>query len=75
MEHKQERFQLLLASASSLFSSWFSGQTRATPTNSTLLIILIPLALLHSDVWGPSPLSSFFGYRIPFLELIHRVEV
>ena len=70
--NKLERLQLLPASASSSFSSWFScpaGQTRATPTNSNLLIVSIPLALLHSDVWGSSPVPSLSGYRIPFLEL------
>lgn len=73
--NKLERLQLLTASASSSFSSWFScpaGQTRATPTNSNLLIVSIPLAFVHSDVWGPSPAPSLSGYRIPFLELIHR---
>lgn len=54
--NKLERLQLLPASASSSFSSWFSCQldkhARARPTNSNLLIVSIPLALLHSDVWG-----------------------
>ena len=73
--NKLERLQLLPASASCSFSSWFgcpAGQTRATPTNSNLLIVSIPLAFVHSDVWGPSPAPSLSGYRIPFLELIHR---
>lgn len=72
--NKLERLQLLPASASSSFSSWFSRQLAraATPTNSNLLIVSIPLALLHSDVRGPSPVPSLSGYRIPFLELIHR---
>lgn len=54
--NKLERLQLLPAAASSSFSSWFSCQldkdARARPTNSNQLIVSIPLALLHSDVWG-----------------------
>jgi len=55
-------------------SACAQGKTHKLPYSHNDTIITTPLAVIHSDLWGPSPIVSRNGYRyyVSFIDAFSR---
>ncbi|CAN0875498.1 Retrovirus-related Pol polyprotein from transposon RE1 [Linum grandiflorum] len=54
--------------------SCIEAETVALPFHSSTTEIHDPFALIHTDVWGPSPVTSRLGYRYFVLFIDHKTR-